>query len=90
MALETIYLIVTGYSLYFFPLVNLSRAFVATTSSFFKEISILLTKNVWYVHGKKKLHGDENELPLCIALDCVQYNFFFVYNKCKICILFKN
>jgi hypothetical protein len=54
----------------------LSQAFVAIVFFFFKEKSILLTKNVWYVHGKKKLHGDENQLPLCIALDCVQFLFF--------------
>jgi hypothetical protein len=54
----------------------LNQAFVATFFSFFKEISIHLTKIAWYVHGKKKLHGDDNESLLCIALDCVQYKIF--------------
>jgi hypothetical protein len=38
---------------------------------------------------QEKIHGDENESLLCTTLDYVCL-IFFVYKKCKICILFQN
>jgi len=34
------------------------------------------SKKKWYVHGTKKLHGDESESLLYTTLDYVLYNFF--------------
>ncbi len=39
---------------------------------------MIQAKIKWYVHGMKKLHGDESESLLYTTLDCVSYKFFLV------------